>query len=188
MRREKGKSGPGQRRESERAGNMLGAAALAICGTVDQSITERGHRGQVANAALAVLLQWPPRTIGDLSKILRRSHSATVRLVEELQAEGLVTKRSGADRRSIVLTLTSAGRREAAGILATREKILGSVVAQLTAADRQRLSRILEKILIALTTDRETCDHICRLCNLAACPQKRCPAELTALEHYAGGQ
>jgi MarR family transcriptional repressor of emrRAB len=188
MRREKAKSVTGQSRERERTGNMLGAAALAISGSVDQSNTERGRRGQVANAALSVLLQWPPRTIGDLSKILRRSHSATVRLVEELQAEGLVTKHSGADRRSIVLTLTPAGRREAAGILATREKVLGDVVARLTPTDRQGLSRILEKILIALTSDREACDHICRLCNLAACPQKRCPAELTALEHYAGGQ
>ena len=171
----------GRNRELERTGNLLGAAALAISGTIDQSIAKSGQRGQVANAALAILLQWPPRAIGDLSKALRRSHSATVRLIEELQAEGLVTKHAGADRRSVIVKLTSTGRRAAAGILASRGRVLGDVIAGLTPTEQLGLSRILEKVLKSLTPDRETCDHICRLCNLAACPQECCPVELTAL-------
>lgn len=170
-----------QRGELTRLANLLGAAALAISGAVEDSMRESARRGQVANAALVILLQWPPRSIGNLSKVLRRSHSATVRLVEELEAEGLVSKQPGADRRSIVVNLTNTGRREATGVLATRGSVLGDIVAELTPADQLGLSRVLEKMLVALTADRETCDHICRFCQLAACPQDRCPAELTAL-------
>jgi MarR family transcriptional repressor of emrRAB len=177
-----GKAESSRRRKSEpeRTANLLGAAALAISGAADDFMSETGRRGQAANAALAILLQWPPRSIGDLARVLRRSHSATVRLIEELQADGLVTKHSGTDRRSIIVKLTSAGRREARGVLGVRGKVLSDVIAGLTPADRLGLSRILEKILTSLTPDRETCDYICRLCHLAACPQERCPVEITA--------
>jgi DNA-binding MarR family transcriptional regulator len=165
----------GLRGEAGRTGNLLGAAALAIAGATEEST---GPRSQAANAALAILRQWPPRSIGNLSKVLQRSHSASVRLVEELQAEGLVTKHAGLDRRSIVVKLTGAGRREAEAILAQRAKVLDGVVSTLAPADQRDLARILEKILTSLTPDRETCDHICRLCHIAACPQDRCPVEL----------
>ena len=167
----------GHNREVDRTGNLLGAAALAISGAAEDSA---GGRSLAGNAALAILRQWPPGSIGILSKNLRRSHSATVRLIEELQADGLVTKRVGQDRRSIVVKLTAAGRRAAEAILASRAKVLDGVVATLPPADRLNLTRILEKILTSLTPDREACDHICRLCQLAACPQDRCPVELAA--------
>ena len=43
------------------------------------------------------------------------------------------------------------------------------------------LTATLEKVLAAITTDRAHADHICRLCDLAACPEKACPVELAAL-------
>jgi hypothetical protein len=39
------------------------------------------------------------------------------------------------------------------------------------------LERALEGVLGALTTDRTIGDWICRLCEVAACPQDRCPVE-----------
>jgi len=167
----------GRKREADRAGNLLGAAALAISGAADDAA---GERSQAAKAALAILGQSPPCSIGALSKILRRSHSATVRLVEELQADGLVRKQAGEDRRSILVQLTGAGRREAEAILASRAKVLGDVISALAQGERLELVRILEKILTSLTPDREACNHICRFCHVAACPQDRCPVELAA--------
>jgi MarR family transcriptional regulator, negative regulator of the multidrug operon emrRAB len=168
-------------REAARTANLLGAAALAIAGAIEDSMGRSGMRSQAANTALVILLQWPPRSIGGLSQVLRRSHSATVRLVEELEGDGLVTKQPGVDRRSVVVALTAKGRRESAAILSLRAQALDGVVADLALADRLDLTRIVEKILAALTPDRETSDHICRLCQLAACPQDRCPVELAAL-------
>jgi hypothetical protein len=59
-----------------------------------------------------------------------------------------------------------------------RAETLGDLMRALSAEDRRDLTRLLEKMLPALTPDREACDHICRLCELAACPQDRCPVEL----------
>jgi MarR family transcriptional repressor of emrRAB len=164
--------------EAQRTGNLLGAAALAITGAIDTAISSGEGRSQAANAALAVMLQWPPRSIGHLAGVLRRSHSATVRLIEELEAEKLVAKSPGADRRAVVATLTAEGRREARRVVGMRAESLGDLMRGLSAEDRRDLTRLLEKMLPALTPDRQACDHICRLCELAACPQDRCPVEL----------
>ncbi len=162
--------------EARRTGNLLGAAALAISGAVEASFAT--SRSEAANAALVIMLQWPPRSIGHLAGVLRRSHSATVRLIEELEAQQLVEKCAGADRRAVVARLTAAGRREARRILAARSGLLDDMVAGLDAQERHELTRLLEKVLPMLTADRNACDHICRLCELSACPQERCPVEL----------
>ncbi len=166
--------------EAARTGNLLGAAALAISGTIDAALSAEHGRSEAANAALAIMLQWPPRSIGHLARVLRRSHSATVRLIEELESEKLVAKNTGADRRAVVATLTAEGRREARRVISGRAAVLDSLTERLTAEDRRDLARLLEKILPLLTPDRDACDHICRLCELAACPQDRCPVELAA--------
>lgn len=167
-------------RETARTGNLLGAAALAISGAVEAALLARHGRSEAANAALAIMLQWPPRSIGHLARVLHRSHSATVRLIEELETEKLVAKNSGTDRRAVVATLTADGRREARRVVAARAGVLDGILEGLTAEDRRDLARLLEKILPLLTPDRDACDHICRLCELAACPQDRCPVELAA--------
>jgi MarR family transcriptional regulator, negative regulator of the multidrug operon emrRAB len=166
--------------EGERTANLLGAAALAIAEAVTGAISVSGGRSEAAKAALAVLLQWPPRSIGHLAKVLRRSHSATVRLIEELEGQGLVAKNTSEDRRAIELNLTAQGRREAQRLIAARGDMLDGMVGRLGNAERRELTRLLEKLLPMLTPDREACDHICRLCELAACPQDRCPVELAA--------
>ena len=90
----------------------------------------------------------------------------------------MVAKNPGDDRRAVIVKLTAQGRREAQRIVAARGGILDGMVARLESAERRELTRLLEKILPMLTPDRESCDHICRLCELAACPQDRCPVEL----------
>lgn len=163
--------------EGERTANLLGAAALAIAEAVTGAISVSQGHSEAAKAALAVLLQWPPRSIGHLAKVLRRSHSATVRLIEELEGQGLVAKNASEDRRAIALKLTAQGRREARRIVAARGRVLDVMVGRLENTERRELTGLLEKLLPMLTPDRDSCDHICRLCELAACPQDRCPVE-----------
>jgi DNA-binding MarR family transcriptional regulator len=164
--------------EGARTGNLLGAAALAITDAVAGAISISQGHSEAAKAAVAVMLQWPPPSIGHLARVLRRSHSATVRLIEELESAGLVAKNPGDDRRAIVVKLTAKGRYQAQRIIAARGGVLDGMVGRLENAERRELSRLLEKLLPMLTPDRGTCDHICRLCELAVCPQDRCPVEL----------
>jgi hypothetical protein len=44
-------------------------------------------------------------------------------------------------------------------------------------AERQALTAAVEKMLVALTPDVAVAEHVCRLCDLDACPQERCPAD-----------
>ena len=59
----------------------------------------------------------------------------------------------------------------------------------LTHGERKALTGALEKVLAQITSDRAHADLICRLCDLAACPQSVCPVERAARarEHQAPG-
>jgi hypothetical protein len=46
--------------------------------------------------------------------------------------------------------------------------------------ERKALTSALEKVLARITTGRAHADQICRLCDLAACPEPACPVELAA--------
>jgi MarR family transcriptional regulator, negative regulator of the multidrug operon emrRAB len=110
-----------------------------------------------------------------------------VRAVDQLVAEGYAERRPGRDQRSIAVFLTAKGTEVAAQVLADRQDALTAALSELTLGERKTLTAALEKVLAAITTDRAHADHICRLCDLAACPEKVCPVELAALAHGSSG-
>ena len=65
-------------------------------------------------------------------------------------------------------------------MLASREQALSDAVDVLTPGERKTLTAALEKVLARITSDRAHADQICRLCDLAACPERACPVELAA--------
>jgi DNA-binding MarR family transcriptional regulator len=76
-------------------------------------------------------------TVADLAEQIRRSPSATSRLVSALQRRGLVTRREEvADRRQRQLMITPAGRSLLAQIDGARAEQFLSVVRPLPAAER----------------------------------------------------
>lgn len=99
--------------------------------------------------------------------------------VDKLVHAGLAVRRPGADGRTKSLHLTAQGARLATRITARRRDVLASAVAGLGREQQAALAESVESMLIGLSTDRITVDRICRLCHYAACPQDRCPAQLT---------
>jgi MarR family transcriptional regulator, negative regulator of the multidrug operon emrRAB len=155
---------------TSRVGNLLGALALAV---VDDL------RVTTSDAAVVQLADHPGITISDLGRRTALTHSAAVRMVEQLEARGLVVRgRSEVDRRAVVLTLTSAGHEQAAKILAARSEVLTAALESLTRDDREQLERLLEAVLDTVTRSADHATLICRFCDLQACPQRRCPVEL----------
>ncbi len=158
-----------------RAANLLGALVTALQDELEAATAEEARHGSAFPAALASMLGEPGMSIEQLRRILGLSHSGTVRLVDCLETDGMVERKAGADARTAALHLTAAGRRQARAVLGARRAALAPALDLLTPAERTQFGRLTEKMLAGLTRDREHSDHICRLCDLDACPGPTCP-------------
>jgi DNA-binding MarR family transcriptional regulator len=143
-------------------------AATAACAS--------GPGGRAAAvAALAGFASGGP--IDRLAGALGLSHSRVVRLMDELEAEGHVTRARGtADRRAVHVTLTDSGWALAGEIATARLAILRAEVDALDADDRAALDRICATVLSRRIDSVRAAGRTCRLCDPGACghPQ-RCP-------------
>jgi DNA-binding MarR family transcriptional regulator len=162
----------------DRTANLLGATALLLADAVLDGAGREAGRSGAGAAALAVLAQEPGSGIEQLRRPLGLSQSATVRVVNALETDGLAERGPGADGRSVSIRLTAAGRRRAKAVLGERAAVVEAAVGALSDDERRALTGILEKVLGALTTDRVHADRICRLCHYASCPEQVCPVEL----------
>ncbi len=160
-----------------RDANLLGALITALQDELEAATAEEARHGAAFPAALASMLAAPGMSIEQLRRILGLSHSGTVRLVDCLVEDGMVERKAGADARTAALHLTATGRRQAKAVLDARRAALAPALALLTAAERAQLGRLTEKMLAGLSKGREHADHICRLCDLTACPESTCPVE-----------
>jgi MarR family transcriptional repressor of emrRAB len=165
--------------QDERTLNLLGAFALGLADDIRATTEAGAHHAANAPAAIVSIGNSPGETIETLSRILDLSHSATVRAVDRLEADGLVERRPGADARATALFLTRGGRRRFVRILAARRRVLEDALAALGADDRATLDRLLCKMLGSASRDRSQADHVCRLCDESVCPADTCPVEAT---------
>jgi MarR family transcriptional repressor of emrRAB len=165
-------------RRASRQANLAGAFAVAIVDRLQLARADDAGRGLTATAALNHLRLRPGQNIDFLARLLRISHPATVRLINRLEAEGLVERRPDEDdARSRALALTPAGQRAALAAAGKRLEVLGQMLAPLTAAERRQLEHLLEKLLGAQPTDRWDARHICRLCDFPTCQMATCPVD-----------
>jgi len=165
---------------SERAANLLGAHALVA--------TDRLRRAagmELSSAAVLSALETfaDGASIDDLRRVLGLSHSGGVRIVRRLAARGLIAREPDpADRRAVRLHLTVDGRRAARRLLAGRQQTLAELLAPLGQRETAHLERLLERLLAAVTDDREAANRICRLCDPEVCGHPdRCPVTQAAL-------
>jgi MarR family transcriptional regulator, negative regulator of the multidrug operon emrRAB len=160
------------------------AAAFALAATDDMLAAIEAMSAMIAGApaTLATVHAYPGISLDTLRRFLRLTPSGAGRLVDRLAAAGLMERRAGtADQRFIALYLTSRGHSIAVRVLAARRAALRQPLTALTSHEQAMLEKLLDKMLYAMTPDRERCDHICRLCEIAACPQDICPVETAAL-------
>jgi MarR family transcriptional regulator, negative regulator of the multidrug operon emrRAB len=165
---------------SERAANLLGAHALVA--------TDRMRRAtgmELSSAAVLSALETfaDGASIDELRRVLGLSHSGGVRIVSRLAARGLLAREPDPeDRRTVRLHLTAEGRRAARRVIAARQEALGELLAPLGRRETAELERLLERLLAAVTHDREAANRICRLCEPDVCGHPdRCPVTQAAL-------
>jgi len=158
-----------------RAGNLLGALAVGVYDRLERETeAAAGHTGRRA-AALTNLAQWPGDTIEELRHMLGLTHSATVRVVDGLAADGLVERVRVGGGPAVRPTLTEPGEADARRVLDARNDLLQWLVGHLSDEEIASLTALSERLLGAMTDDFNAGELICRLCELEACPQDRCP-------------
>lgn len=166
-----------------RVENLLGAVVVGVHDRLAEVTEVTAGRTGVTAAALATVAQYPGLTVEQLRRCLGISQPATVRTVDALQASGLLVREPGADRRSLALRLTEAGRERAGRVLRARAEVLDPLLEGLEDAERQTLEAALERVLSRLTTSAQRGDEICRLCDIGACPPANCPVECASQRH-----
>ncbi len=161
--------------------NLVGAFSLTVA---DRLVDETNTRGLSASdhAALVTLLAHPDRTVSWLGEVLGLSSSGATRLVDRLVGAGLATRTAASDSRERRLRLTAAGRRRAATAVRARHQTLASSIEVLTAAERDQLEHLLDRLVSDLTTARQPALTTCRLCDRDACTSggRECPLQHTA--------
>lgn len=132
--------------DDESVGLLLSRLARAANQSLACSLGELGLRGQQF-AVLHRLADAGPATQAELAATLRVHASNLVRVIDELEAEGLVgRRRDPRDRRRQLIGVTAAGARmlgRAEQIVADTEREL---LAPLSAAERVQLRRLLGKL------------------------------------------
>jgi DNA-binding MarR family transcriptional regulator len=161
--------------------NLVGALALALTDAQRREMARASGLGESAAAAVVTLGEYPGLSVAALAGIIGLTHSATVRLADDLGRRGLVRRSPGGDRRSVGLRLTDDGAALRLRLMAARAGVLRRATEAVAADDRAAFARGVTSVLEALTTGRAAADHICRLCDEGACGRDACPVERRAV-------
>ena len=95
-------------------------------------------------------------SLGTLSREIRAHNSTVTGIVDRMEAAGLVERaRSKEDRRVWIIRLTAQGRRVAERAKVSPWEILKGALAALPAADQERLTAILKKLVNNVTSQVE---------------------------------
>lgn len=168
-----------------RTANLLGALSLAVAERLEAASRVHPGRNDSSAAALCLIATYEGCSNVELARALKLSHTATVRLVDRLEAAGLVEVRAGADPRANAFFLTESGEARATELLKARCVALEDMTAALSAEQAAQLDAIAETLLTALTTSLQEAAHICRLCDAITCPEDACPVHTRAMAFLA---
>jgi DNA-binding MarR family transcriptional regulator len=174
------------RRAALHTANVLGAMVDVLARDVEAAMAASASRSGGRAAALTALAGFASgRPIDRLAWSLGLSHSRVVRLVDQLEADGHVTRGRGtADRRTVHVTLTESGWALAGELATARLSVLREEVDALDAEDRAALDRIGARVLSRRIDSLRAAERTCRLCEPRACGHpRRCPVTRAADAH-----
>src|SRR4051794_37540056 len=173
-----------------RLGNLLASLSLNLADEGRAALEEAAGLSGAATEALLALQEFLGGAhVARLADVLGLTHSGAVRLVTQLEREGLAVRRTGEDRRRVEVELTDEGRRRAGAAREARDAVVRQATSGLDAAEAATLEALLAKLVSARVESRIEARRSgqgsawwCRTCDFAACgrPEGRCPARVTA--------
>jgi MarR family transcriptional regulator, negative regulator of the multidrug operon emrRAB len=169
--------------DSARTANLLGATALALTDLVLAGATRAAGVSASGAAALVTLSDFPGLSVTELGRRVGLSQSAAARMVDSLEADGLV-ERPPREGRHVMVHLTKAGTQATRHLLDARGGPLTDVIASLDKEDEDALARLLTKLLTRLYPHFGNAELMCRLCDRASCTaESTCPVGAADREH-----
>jgi DNA-binding MarR family transcriptional regulator len=175
-----------------RLDNLLGSLSLNLAEEGQRALELASGLTGAATAALLALEEFLGGAhVGRIADVLGLTHSGAVRLVTQLERNGLAERHTGADRRRVEVRLTTRGHGRATEARAARDTIITAATSALSAAEAQSLEALLDKLVAAQVASRlerrragENGAWWCRTCDLSACgrPTGRCPAQATGAQ------
>jgi DNA-binding MarR family transcriptional regulator len=124
------------------------AGLTVLLEACDRSLEEIGSAVPPAQLrALLIVGRAGSMNLNRLARALDSSASATSRLIDRMQAAGLLTRdRAAASRREIILLPTESGRRLTEWVRAQRRAALGHVLESMSQNGREALARGLGEL------------------------------------------
>lgn len=173
-----------------RLANLLASLSLNL---TDETTAEleraSGLAGSAAQALLALDEFLDGAHVGRLADVLGLTHSGAVRLVSQLEAEGLALRQPGTDRRRVEVMLTERGRHRATTARTARDAVINQTTRDLNDTEAAALEQLLAKLAETRAAARmerrragESGAWWCRTCDFTACgrPEGRCPTQAIA--------
>jgi MarR family transcriptional regulator, negative regulator of the multidrug operon emrRAB len=177
-----------------RLGNLLACLALNLAEEGRRALERAsGLTGRATVALLALDEFLGGAHVGRLADVLGLTHSGAVRLVTQLERDGLAERHEGADRRRVEVRLTAKGQSRAQVARAARDDVITGATSGLTSDERESLEALLDKLVSAQVASRveqrrgrQNGAWWCRTCDFAACgrPEGRCPAQMSAAQTF----
>lgn len=157
--------------------NRLAALATALDDAIHAGAA--GDLSESALAALQVVRRAEPISIQEIARQVGLTHSATVRLVDRLEKDWLVRRRSRRGR-EVLVEATARGKRRARDLQDQRLAVADAMLGVLDEAERTTLAALLARLLEVPVAGQAEADRICRLCDQGLCRSEDCPVERAA--------
>ena len=168
---------------TSRGANLLGATALSVSDLLLAAASIAAATNPSCSAALVVLAAAPGLSVTELGRRVGLGQSATTRLVDSMEATGLV-QRTPSVGRSVAVELTAAGRHSSADLLEARGAALTELMTVLDDDEQDLLATLLDKLLVRLYEHVGNAELICRLCDRDGCTSHAvCPVGQAEREH-----
>jgi DNA-binding MarR family transcriptional regulator len=132
----------------EHAANAIHSAAIHLLRSLRRQDTRSGL-GPAGLSVLSVLVFGGPRTMAQLAEIEQVKRPTMTRIVSTLEQSGLVVRKRGADRRSVVVHATPGGRSRMMRARSDRLVVLEERMQRLSETEIAvviRAARLLEQI------------------------------------------
>lgn len=142
-------------------------AALSVI-INDAMQTATGAMTPSGTAALITTLNRAPLIISEIAESTGLTHSATVRLVDRLERQGLL-RRQQRQGRTVLVDITPGGRQRALELIAARNRAVIRFLAPLTESERSVLGALLNKIIGHQLSNGISAAQMCRYCQQDAC-------------------
>jgi DNA-binding MarR family transcriptional regulator len=133
---------------------LVGLAQLSflVHGTLERLAAEHGL--SIIQARLLGVLRDRAPTMKELGTLLGLDKSSTSGLVDRAEARGLVARvPSQTDRRAVLVNLSDEGRSLVSDVAARFETEIDVVLHRLKPRDREALSRLVSRLLVAHAAD-----------------------------------